>query len=71
MTFGGRWYNRQDMKKTSIKRAKIIEKIIRQAWSSLESHLEYTYIKTPEKEKFHKDCVKEYIDIIKNASELY
>jgi hypothetical protein len=52
-------------------RAKYVEKIIRLAWSSLESHLEYTHKKTSEKEKFHKDCVKDYIEIMENASKLY
>jgi len=61
----------KSMKKTAYIRAKYVEKIIRQAWSSLESHLEYTYKNSSEKEKFHKACVKEYVDIIKNASELY
>ena len=56
---------------TKHERAKIIEKIIRQAWSSLESHLKYTHSHTSEGQKFHKDCVKEYVEIIKNASELY
>jgi hypothetical protein len=53
------------------KRAKIIEKIIRQTYDSLQSHLRYTYTHTSEGQKFHIDCVKEYIEIIKNASELY
>ena len=52
-------------------RAKIIERIIRQAWSSLESHLKYTHSHTSEGQQFHKNCVKEYVEIIKNASELY
>lgn len=60
------------MKKPDKKlRAKLIEKIIRQTYSSLESHLKYTYRPSSEKQKFHKDCVKEYVEIIKNASELY
>lgn len=47
---------------------KRIEKIICIAWSSLESHLPYTYIKTKEGKNFHKKCVKEYIEIIIQAS---
>ena len=52
-------------------REKKIERIIRLAWSSLESHLKYTRMKTSEGEKFHKDCVNEYAEIIKLTSELY
>ena len=59
------------MKANKYKRAKTIEKIIRQAWSSLESHLKYTRSHTTEGQQFHKNCVKEYIEIIKDASELY
>jgi len=70
-TFVGWWYNIAVMKTIEHTRAKYVEKIIRLAWSSLESHLEYTYKKTSEGEEFHKQCVKEYIEIIKNASELY
>lgn len=53
------------------RRAKLIAKIIKQSWTSLESHLFWTYRKSSEGEEFHKQAVKEYIDIIKNASELY
>lgn len=59
------------MKQNKYKRAKTIEKIIRQTWSSLESHLRYTHRHTSEGQKFHQSCIKEYIEIIKNASELY
>lgn len=59
------------MKPNKFKRAKIVEKIIRQAWTSLESHLKYAYKHTSEGQKFHQVAIKEYIDIIANASELY
>lgn len=53
------------------KRAKSVEKIILLAWDSLESHLRYTHVKTTEGEKFHKDAIKQYIDIIAEAYKLY
>lgn len=52
-------------------RAKHVEKIIRLAFDSLQSHLEYTYKHTSEGEKFHKDCVVEYLEIINNAVKLW
>jgi len=52
-------------------RAKAVEKIIRQAWSSLESHLKFTHTKTSEGYHFHRKCIKEYIEIITEASELF
>jgi len=52
-------------------RAKAVEKIIRQAWSSLESHLKFTHIKTSEGTTFHRKCIKEYIEIITEASKLF
>ena len=59
------------MERKAQKRARHVEKIIRQTWSSLESHLKYTYRHTSEGQKFHKDCVREYVEIIKNVIELY
>jgi len=60
------------MKKNPQNKAKNIETIIRLAWSSLESHLEYTYKGSNKKDrKFHKNCVIEYAEIIKNATSLY
>lgn len=54
-----------------------IEKAIRLIWSSLESHLEYTYIKPTkidldrgETNKFHKDCIREYAEVIKILGDL-
>lgn len=54
-----------------IKRAKSVEKIIKLAYDSLQSHLPYTYLKTSEGQKFHKDTIKQYIDIINEAFKLY
>jgi len=52
-------------------RAKSVEKIIRLAWDSLESHLKYTHIKTTEGEKFHRDAIRDYTKIIEEAQKLY
>ena len=57
--------------KESYKRAKRVEKIIRLSWDSLESHLPYTHLKTSEGAKFHKDAIKQYMEIINNAIELW
>ncbi|MFA6325374.1 MAG: hypothetical protein WCX46_04080 [Candidatus Paceibacterota bacterium] len=59
------------MKSIEEKRAKYVEKIIRLALDSLESHLEYTHKHTSEGTKFHKDCVVEYTEIINNAIKLW
>ncbi len=50
---------------------KSIEKIIRLAYDSLDTHLHYTYIKTTEGKKFHVDAIKQYIDIINEAFKFY
>lgn len=59
-------------------RAKKIDRAIRLVWSSLESHLEGAHRnlkllekKNGESNKFHKQCVKEYAEVIKILSELY
>jgi hypothetical protein len=55
-------------------RAKAIEKIIRHAYDSLESHLKYTHdgqLIRREDRKFHKECVAQYAEIIFNAVKLY
>ena len=57
--------------KTKHKKERKIDKAIRLTFDSLQSHLRYTYIKTSEGTKFHKDCVKEYAAIIQILSELY
>jgi len=62
------------MKTNKNRRAKDIEKGLRLAWSSLESHLYYTHSgKTPRNENkaFHKKCVKEYSEIIRILTSLY
>ncbi len=56
---------------TKKQRAKHVEKIIRQSWTSLESHLVWTYLKTKEGEEFHKQAIREYIDIISNSVKLW
>lgn len=53
------------MKRRQVKRARAIEKAIRQTWDSLQSHLRYIYrnkLTRDETRKFHKKCVqKEYL----------
>lgn len=53
------------------KRAAKIDKAIRLAWESLESHLHWTHNKSSEGIKFHRKCINEYAEIIKILSELY
>lgn len=53
------------------RKPKQIERGIRLAWSSLDSHLRYTYLKSWEKEAFHKRCVVEYAELIKILASLY
>ncbi len=49
---------------------KKLERLIRLAWESLESHLKYTYLKSSEGKHFHKQCVRDYGEMIKLLSEL-
>lgn len=45
-----------------------IEKAIRLVWGSLESHLYFTHdgeLARGENHKFHRDCVREYAEVIK------
>lgn len=58
-------------KNNMIKRKEKIERAMRLAWSSLESHLKWTYCKSAEGKIFHMHCVKEYSELIKILSELY
>lgn len=44
---------------------KELERAIRLVWTSLESHLPWTYKKSSEGKKFHRKCVKEYAETIK------
>ena len=54
------------------KRAREIEKAMRLVWSSLDSHLPWTYDKRAEGGKaFQKKCVKEYAEILLILSHLY
>ena len=55
-------------------KAQEIDKAIRLAWSSLESHLPYTHSGSMirgEDHEFHKNCIKEYAEIISVLSKLY
>lgn len=56
-------------------RAKDVEKGIRLAWSSLETHLGYTHSRSGlirnETHNFHKKCVREYVEIISILTRLY
>lgn len=52
-------------------RAREIEKAIRLAWESLESHLYWTHHKSAEGIKFHIQAVKDYVKIIQVLSNLY
>lgn len=53
---------------------KKIEKLMRMTWSSLESHLQYTYSKklptTVESNSFHVKCVRAYSQQIKDLADL-
>lgn len=49
---------------------KKIVKAVRLVWSSLQSHLEYTYKKSWEGKQFHKKAIREYSEIISILSEL-
>lgn len=58
------------------KRAKIVASCIRDAYASLESHLDYASGKIKDIEnigscKFHKKCVNEYAKLIVKLSQLY
>lgn len=58
----------------SKKRSKLIEKAIRNSWSSLESHLSWTRgkkVKQNGSNTFHKKCVREYAETILILSKLY
>jgi len=58
--------------KAQDKKAKKIERAIQIIWDSLDSHLEYVYNSESKEDKdFHKQCVKEYAEVIKIITELY
>ena len=52
-------------------RAKSVEKIVRLSYDSLQSHLFYTYSKSPEGEKFHKQAIVDYLKIMAEALRLW
>lgn len=55
-------------------KALLIEKAIKLAYGSLESHLPFTHKKTKlgmGANHFHKKCVKEYAELISILSKLY
>jgi hypothetical protein len=56
---------------TPDERAKKVETAMRLAWSSLESHLQYTHGRHPDGKLHHKKCVKEYCELLRLLSELY
>ena len=45
-------------------------KLIRGLWDSLESHLDYCVDSSAEGRTFHRQCVREYSDMIQLASKL-
>ena len=56
------------------KRAKAVNKAIREVWSSLDSHLDSCHkknLKKPEGNDFHKKCVTEYAELIVLLAKLY
>jgi hypothetical protein len=55
----------------AVEKAKMIERAIKLAYDSLDSHLRYTYVKSSEGQLFHKKCVVEYAEIISILSKLY
>ena len=65
------------MKEINENRARMVDKIIRLSYDSLESHLPYTHdckegdLIRDETLEFHKTCIREYAQIIYLASKLY
>lgn len=53
------------------KRAKRVSKAIREVWESLDSHLDFTYSKHPDGNKFHKKAVRDYAKLLVLLSKLY
>ena len=53
-----------------MERGKLIDKAIRLVWDSLQSHLDGAYTKTPEGKKFHKQCIKDYCELLEIISKL-
>lgn len=46
------------------------ERALRLVWSSLQSHLPWTYKPSSEGKRFHKQCVKDYAELMKIISNL-
>jgi len=62
------------MKTKAVKRAKVIRKLMRGVWDSLDSHLPYAYAKkmvAPNTNKFNQKCVKEYAAMLVLLAKLY
>ena len=62
------------MKQTPEQKAKMIERGIRLAWASLETHLPLAYGKPTKAQGntfFHKKTVKDYVEIIDILTKLY
>lgn len=62
------------MKTEAQKRARLVERGVVLAISSLKSHLPHTHGETHESQgdnEFHKKCIQEYAELIKILSELY
>ena len=77
VTYGGFMKRKLSKRqKLSAERAKVVERIIRQVWSSLESHLSHTYLPIKNHNldgtnNFQKRCVREYAEIINMLTYLY
>jgi len=57
--------------KEKYRRAKLVKGIIKLAYDSLDSHLDYTHRKTSEGADFHKDAIRQYVEIIDKATKLW
>lgn len=51
--------------------AVILAEAIRRVWDSLESHLDWTHGEEEAVTDFHKECVKEYVQLIHLLTSLY
>jgi hypothetical protein len=51
-------------------RNKELEKTIRALWSSYESHLAYTHLRSTEGKAWHRKCCREYADEISRLTYL-
>ena len=60
---------RSNAARRATKRSKDIERALLLVWDSLESHLDATYRGSDK--KFHRQCVKEYAEVIHILSRLY